>query len=171
MRVLGAILGGGKSRRFGSDKAQALLHGKPLMEHALGGLRPHVDALVCVGRDWPGLVRLEDQPMPDLGPLGGLLGALTYAQREGFDLVLTSGCDTVGLEPEAVAALWPAPAVFDTLPIVGLWPATMALMLRDWMADPANRSVYRFADHAGARRAAAVRPPANINRPEDLAGL
>lgn len=171
MRVLGAILGGGQSSRFGSDKAVAVLHGLPLMDHAWAGLGPHVEAVITVGRDWPGLVRVEDQPAPGLGPLGGLLGALTYAQTAGFDLVLTCGCDTVGLEAEAVAALSPAPTLLDVLPIVGLWPAGLADTLRDWMADPANRSVYRFADHAGARRVAVAQPPANINRPEDLAGL
>lgn len=171
MRVLGAILGGGQSSRFGSDKAVAVLHGLPLMDHAWAGLRPHVEAVITVGRDWPGLVRVEDQPAVGLGPLGGLLGALAYAQTEGFDHVLTCGCDTVGLEVEVVSALSPAPAVLDVLPIVGLWPVGLVETLREWMADPANRSVYRFADHAGARRVAVAQPPANINRPEDLVTL
>ncbi len=171
MRVLGAILGGGQSSRFGSDKAVAVLHGRPLMDHAWAGLRPHVEAVITVGRDWPGLACVEDQPAPGLGPLGGLLGALAYAQTEGFDHVLTCGCDTVGLEAEAVTALSPAPAVLDVLPIVGLWPTSLVDTLREWMADPANRSVYRFADRAGARRVTVAQPPANINRPEDLATL
>jgi molybdopterin-guanine dinucleotide biosynthesis protein A len=171
MRVLGAILGGGRSSRFGSDKAVAVLQGRPLMDHAWAGLRPHVEAVITVGRDWPGMARVEDQPVPGLGPLGGLLGALTYARTVGFDHVLTCGCDTVGLQAEAVAALSPAPAVLDVLPIVGLWPVGLSETLREWMADPANRSVYRFADHAGARRVTVAQPPANINRPEDLATL
>ena len=171
MRVLGAILGGGRSSRFGSDKAVAVLQGRPLMDHAWAGLRPHVEAVITVGRDWPGMARVEDQPVPGLGPLGGLLGALTYARTVGFDHVLTCGCDTVGLQAEAVAALSPAPAVLDVLPIVGLWPVGLSETLCEWMADPANRSVYRFADHAGARRVTVAQPPANINRPEDLATL
>lgn len=171
MRVLGAIVGGGQSSRFGSDKARAVLRGRMLMDHAIEGLRPHVAHLVSVGRDWPGLARVDDLPEAGLGPLGGLLGALTYAQNSGFDLVLTCGCDTVGLTPQTVAALSPAPAVLDALPIVGLWPAGLATVLGDWMAAPANRSVYRFADHVGARRVAVDTLPANINRPEDLAGL
>ena len=171
MRVLGAILGGGQSSRFGSDKAAALLQGRPLMDHAIEGLRPHVDTVIAVGRDWPGLLRVEDLPAPGQGPLGGLLGALIFARDKGFACVLTCGCDTVGLTPDAVAALSPAPAVLDLLPIVGLWSSELADPLRDWMTDPANRSVYRFADHIGARRVAVAVPPANINRPEDLAGL
>ena len=168
MHILGAILGGGQSSRFGSDKALAVLDGKPLMDHAAEGLRPYVEQIISVGRDWPGMARLDDLPEPGLGPLGGLLGALTFAQAEGYDLVLTCGCDTVGLTEEAAKALSPAPAVLDALPIVGLWPTDMADVLRDWMADPANRSVYRFVDHAGARRVAVAHLPANINRSEDL---
>lgn len=171
MRVLGAVLGGGQSTRFGSDKAVAMLGGKPLMGHAIDGLRPHAAQVIAVGRDWPELERVEDLPAPGLGPLGGLLGALTFAQAKGFDLILTCGCDTVGLVPETVAALSPAPAVLDALPIVGLWPAGLAGVLREWVADPANRSVYRFADHVGARRVKVEKLPANINQPEDLAGF
>ncbi|RJT24505.1 molybdenum cofactor guanylyltransferase [Chakrabartia godavariana] len=171
MRVLGAILGGGQSSRFGSDKAAALLQGRPLMDHAIEGLRPHVETVIAVGRDWPGLLRVEDLPAPGQGPLGGLLGALIFARDKGFACVLTCGCDTVGLTADAVAALSPTPAVLDALPIVGLWSSELAEPLRDWMTDPANRSVYRFADHIGARRVAVAVPPANINRPEDLARL
>ena len=171
MRVLGAILGGGQSSRFGSDKAAALLQGRPLMDHVLDGLLPHVERAVTVGRDWPDLTRVDDLPEPGQGPLGGLLGALTLGQGEGFDLVLTCGCDTVGLTHDVVEALSPAPAVLDALPIVGLWPVGLSGALKGWMSDPANRSVYRFADHMGARRVVVQRPPANINRPEDLAKL
>lgn len=170
MRVLGAILGGGQSSRFGSDKAVALLNGRSLMEHAIAGLRPHVEQVIAVGRDWPDLQRVDDLPEPGLGPLGGLLGVLTYAQAEGFDLVLTCGCDTVGLTGKAITALSPAPAVLDALPIVGLWSVDLADVLRHWMEVPENRSVYRFVDHIGARRVVVERLPANINRPEDLAG-
>lgn len=168
MRTLGAILGGGQSSRFGSDKAMALLHGRPLMDHAVEGLRDHVDTIIAAGRHWPGLERVDDLPEPGLGPLGGLLGALTYARSSGYDVVLTCGCDTVGLSAQTIKALSPSPAVLDALPIVGLWPCDLAHVLHDWMKDPANRSVYRFADHAGARRVVVERPPANINRPEDL---
>lgn len=171
MRVLGAILGGGQSSRFGSDKALAQLQGKKLIEHAAEGLRPHVTDIIVVGRNWPPFKRVDDIPSPGLGPLGGLSGALDHAQAEHFDLVLTCGCDTFGLTQEAVAALSPAPAVLDVLPIVGMWPADLAEVLRDWMAEPANRSVYRFADHVGARRVEVGQPPANINRPEDLVRL
>ncbi len=171
MRILGAILGGGQSSRFGSDKALALHQGRALIDHALDALRPHAEALVVVGRDWPGVTRIEDLPEPGLGPLGGLLGALTYAEGQGFDAVLSCGCDTLGLTAEHVTALMPAPAVLDALPIIGLWPVCARARLTDWLAGGKSRSVYGFADHLGARRVVVATPPANINRPEDLSGL
>lgn len=168
MKLLGLVLAGGQSRRFGSDKALALHQGRPLMAHALAGLLPFVADLAVVGRDWPGVRRIEDAPCPGLGPLGGLLGGLSAAAAQGFDAVLTCGCDTLGLTGDHVAALSPAPAVLTDLPIVGLWPSHLAGTLADWMAQTNRHSVYGFADHIGARRVAAAFPPRNINRPEDL---
>jgi molybdopterin-guanine dinucleotide biosynthesis protein A len=112
------------------------------MDHAWAGLRPHVETVITVGRDWPGLARVEDQPAPDLGPLGGLLGALTYAQAQGFDLVLTCGCDTVGLEAEAVSALAPAPAVIDvTVPTDGDVMVSAPAVLLNVTPVPATKLV------------------------------
>ena len=168
MHILGAILGGGQSIRFGSDKAQALYQGRALIDHALEALRPHASALIVVGRDWQGVTRVDDLPAPGLGPRGGLLGALGYAGTHGFDAVLSCGCDTLGLTADHIAALTPAPAVLDALPIIGLWPVSAHAHLADWLAGGNSRSVYAFADHLGARRVVVETPPANINRPEDL---
>jgi molybdenum cofactor guanylyltransferase len=168
MNVLGAILAGGQSRRFGSDKAAALLRGKPLMGHVVDVLLPQVNALVVIGRDWPGLVRVNDMPEAGLGPLGGLAGALDHAAQNGFDAVLTSGCDTPDLPDDLVARLSPGPSVIGTLPIIGLWPVSCLAVLQDWLGDAANRSVYGFADKVGARRV--IADISNINRPADLPG-
>jgi molybdopterin-guanine dinucleotide biosynthesis protein A len=53
VKRLGAIIAGGKATRFGSDKAAALLNGRPLIEHVADGLREQVDALIVCGRAWP----------------------------------------------------------------------------------------------------------------------
>ncbi|MBK7285215.1 MAG: NTP transferase domain-containing protein [Sphingomonadales bacterium] len=45
-KILGAIIAGGKSRRFGSDKTVAELRGKPLIQHVIDGLSPQCDDLV-----------------------------------------------------------------------------------------------------------------------------
>jgi molybdenum cofactor guanylyltransferase len=171
MKLLGAILAGGQSRRFGSDKAEALFGGKALIDHVADSLRPQVEALVVAGREWPGLMAVPDMPETRLGPLGGLSGALAHAQAEGFDAVLSCGCDVLGLPDDLVCQLGGGPAIVEVMPIVGLWPSDLAGVLAAWLAEPANRSVYRFADHIGARRIALEQPFTNVNVQSDLAKI
>jgi molybdenum cofactor guanylyltransferase len=164
--MIGVVLAGGASKRFGSDKGAALHDGKALIDHAADQLRPFVSTLLVAGRRWPGLVSVTDDPEPGLGPLGGLCGALDYAARHVEDTVLSIGCDTLGLTEAIVAALNPGPAILGSSPVIGLWPTALFPALRTWLEDPGNRSVYRFADHVAARHVeGSVR---NINRPEDL---
>jgi molybdenum cofactor guanylyltransferase len=168
MKILGAILAGGQSRRFGSDKAMALYKVQPLLDHAAASLRPHVAALAVVGRDWPGMVRVDDYPEPGLGPLGGLCGALRYAEANGFDAVLTSSCDVLGLSDDTIEALMPGPAIVADQPVIGLWPASLAESLMIWIAASTRHSAYGFADHIAARRVVPRVPLRNINTPDDL---
>jgi molybdopterin-guanine dinucleotide biosynthesis protein A len=171
MMLLGLILAGGQSTRFGSDKALAVYQGRPLLMHAADALAPHVAALAVAGRDWPELIRIQDAPKPGLGPLGGLLGGLIYAGQHGFDAVLTSGCDTLGLMPDHIAALNPGPAVLDTLPVVGLWPTALGPRLAAWMEETPRHALYSFARAVAARRVVLANPPVNINQPSDLDAL
>jgi molybdenum cofactor guanylyltransferase len=171
VRILGAILGGGASTRFGSDKAMAVFDGSALLDHAVAQLRPHVEAVVVVGRTWPGLDSIADRPYRGLGPLGGLAGALAYAQNHAFDAVLTVSCDAIGIGVAMVAALMPGPSILDAQPVIGLWPCDLAKELDAWLAADRSRAVQAFADHVGARRVHCAHPPANINTPDDLARL
>lgn len=171
MRILGAVLAGGQARRFGSDKALALLGGVALIDRVLAALDAQCDAVVVTGRDHPGRVSLADVPRADLGPLGGLAAALAHARTHGFEAVLSAGCDAAGLPDGLLSSLAPAPAVVADLPIVGLWPATLAEPLSAWLAADRPRAVHAFAAAVGARPVALEALPANINTPEDLARL
>jgi molybdenum cofactor guanylyltransferase len=171
MRLLGAILAGGQSRRFGSDKAEALFESKALLDHVADGLRSQVEALVVAGRAWPGFSSVADLPEAGLGPLSGLAGALDYARKHGFEAVLSSGCDVLGLPANLAKQLGSGPAIVDDQPIVGLWPIDLDDVLITWLADPANRSVYRFADHIGARRVGLEVSLRNVNAQTDLANI
>ena len=172
MRLLGAVLAGGRATRFGSDKAMATLDGLSLLERALDSLRPHVAALVVCGRDRAPVPVVADLPAPDLGPLGGIAGALDHATRHGFDAVLTTACDTPVLPDALVAALLAERCAHAAeAPTVGLWPAALAAPLADHLANGGPRSIRRWAAQAGA---VAVLPGvtiANINTPADLAAL
>ena len=167
MRILGAILAGGRSTRFGADKAMAIMRdGRTLMEHAAAALAPHASALVICGRP----SGLPDRPRPDLGPLGGLNAALHHARSAGFDGVLTSGCDMPSYPAEAPSLLiGPSPAALADQPLIGWWPATLAEALDDHLATDNSRSVRAWLLRVNGRAidAPGLSPP-NINRPEDL---
>lgn len=169
--ILGAILAGGASSRFGSDKAQAMLDDAPLLDHVAAALRPWVDAVVVCGRDWSGLDGVPDRPAAGLGPLGGLAGALHHAAIHGFAQVLTVPCDTPVLDPTMLAAVRAAdpPALLRDCPVIGLWPAALAPLL-DAHLRGADRSMRGWARATGATWLD-LPAPANVNRAEDLARL
>src|SRR3546814_1722938 len=101
---------------WSSDVCSSDLGGRTLLDHAQAALRPHCDALIVVGRG----EGLADWPQPDMGPLGGVAGALRHAASEGFDQLLTAPVDCLRLPPDLRALLEPAPAFLDTQPVIGL---------------------------------------------------
>ena len=171
-RILGAVLAGGRSSRFGSDKALARLGDATLLDHALAALAPHCAALIVCGRDRAPVPTVADVPAPDLGPLGGLAGALAHGAAHGFDAVLTNACDTPFLPAALLAALLASDGAYAAeAPTVGCWPTRLAPALAMHLASGGDRSIRRWA---AAQGIAAVLPGValpNINRPGDLAAL
>lgn len=174
MRLLGAVLAGGRSTRFGADKAEALLRGRSLLDHAIAALSGQCDAVVVVGHDHPGTPSVPDRPRPDCGPLGGLAAAFGHALEHGFDQVLTAGVDSIGLPADLAVHLAPAPAYLATQPVVGLWPAKAgagAGAVAEIMASDGRHSMRAFATRLGARPVNLAAEPANVNTRADLARL
>ena len=166
--ILGAIFGGGQARRFGTDKAAVKIGGVALLNHVANRLGPQCDRLVVVGRDWPGMDRIEDRPTCGLGPLGALAGALVHARAQGFATVLTSGCDLPDIPTDLCARLWPGPAIVAGQPLLGLWPADLAAPLLDYLAATDRRAMHGWVRTSGARTVEVDRSIANINTHEDL---
>jgi len=169
-KLLGAVLAGGKATRFGSDKALALLDGRPLIEHAIAALEPYVAQIVVCGREDKRWTCLADRPAPDLGPLGGLAAALLCAQDQGFDAVLSTGCDMPSLPADlAEALIGEGPAIVAGQQLIGFWPASLADRLIDHLEHCSSRSIRGWMAVASPRE---IVPPGdplpNINRPEDL---
>lgn len=165
MRILGAILAGGESRRFGSNKAAAALDGRMLIDWVRAALAPQVDALVICGPDG-----LGDRPAGRLGPLAGINAALHVARE--FDAVLSVPCDAprlpvdLRLRLEAVGA----PSFIEDAPVIGLWPVALAELLDEHLIG-ADRSMRGWARRIGARGVQLDRPILNVNTPDDLARL
>jgi molybdopterin-guanine dinucleotide biosynthesis protein A len=169
--ILGAILAGGQSRRFGSDKALAMIDGIKLIDHVVAALTPQVDALVVCGRSWPGLRTIPDRPDPGLGPLAGLNAALHYALAHGHQGVLTAPVDIVPLPLDLRARLAGGPPrTLLRQHAVGYWPAALAPQLDRYLGS-GERSIRGWIASSGAE---AVDDSAldlrNINFVEDLKG-
>ena len=163
MRTLGAVLAGGRSSRFGSDKALAMLDGRTLLDHATAALGAHCDAVVVVGRG-----EIADWPRADMGPLGGIAGALIHAAERGYDQLLTAPVDCVRLPGDLRALLEPAPAFLDTQPVIGLWPVTALRNLQAMLEDAGDLAVRAFARRIGARAVTSDFVPPNVNSAADL---
>lgn len=99
-RVAVYILAGGRSRRFGSDKARALVDGVPMVRRVADYLAPVARSTTVVAAtagvyDDLGLVTIGDV-VPGHGPLGGLLSALEHL--EGGDWLFLTACDWVNID-------------------------------------------------------------------------
>lgn len=93
MLVRGYILVGGKSSRFGRDKALLDVEGEPLALRIATQMRPAVESVTLVGDPVKylslGLPVIPDA-VADFGPLGGLLAALEDSEDEWS---LVTACD------------------------------------------------------------------------------
>lgn len=128
-------------------------------------LAARVDVVVVVGRAGG----IPDLPGPDLGPLGGIAGALDHAASHGFDTVLTVGCDMPRL-PSALldALLHRAPSYCADAPVLGHWPAACGAQLLAHIEASARRSVQGWARSIGALPIVSPERITNINTPADL---
>ena len=169
--ILGAVLAGGQSSRFGSDKALAEFRGHTLLAHAVDTLSGWCEYVIVVGRATAPAPTLPDWPRPGMGPLGGIAAALHHARDEGYEFVLTCGVDSLALPEDLPELLTPAPAFLATQPIIGLWPAGVVGTIEDILQSGGSHSLKRFTEAVGARPVKSTADPANINTQADLAAL
>jgi molybdopterin-guanine dinucleotide biosynthesis protein A len=163
-RILGAVLTGGRSSRFGRDKAAVFLDGRRLVDHAVAVVAPHVAQVVTIGA-------ADDRPAPGLGPLGGIAGALTWAAAQGYDSVLTIACDMPAVPDDVITDLLRrAPAYCVEAPVLGHWRVADAAALVVRLEAGGERSIRGWARAIGAIPIASA-PIVNINTPADLALL
>ncbi|MDE2411066.1 MAG: molybdenum cofactor guanylyltransferase [Sphingomonadales bacterium] len=169
--ILGAILAGGQSSRFGSDKALAEIDGHSLLALAVDALSAWCEKVVVVGREEAPAPTLPDWPRPGMGPLGGIAAALRLARQEDFELVLTIGVDSLGLPDDLPALLSPAPAIAEGQPVIALWPASADVAVMDILEGEGRHSLRALAEKLGARVVRLPHDPANINTPADLSAV
>jgi molybdenum cofactor guanylyltransferase len=167
--ILGAVLAGGQSSRFGSDKALAEFRGHTLLAHAVDTLSGWCEHVIVVGRATAPAPTLPDWPRAGMGPLGGIAAALHHARDEGYEFLLTCGVDSLALPDDLPDLLSPAPAFIATQPIIGLWPASIVGAVEEILHSEDQHSLKRLTAAIGARAVKTKAGPANINTPADLA--
>lgn len=167
--ILGCVLAGGQSSRFGTDKALARLSGQTLLTHAIDRLSQWCDHVVVVGREVAPAPTLPDWPRPGMGPLGGIAASLHHARDAGYSHVLTCGVDAPDLPDSLPDLLSPPPACLAAQPVIGLWPASASDVLDAILKAEGRHSLRQFAEAINARAVHIGHEPANINTPADLA--
>lgn len=118
--VASYLLAGGKSSRFGSDKALAMIDGSPLITRLIKQLRDcnFQDIYIVADREdryqQLGLTSITDL-RPQLGPLGGLWTALTHRLAHlGPGWILLLPCDLIDFQPSWVTEWFQAISMSST---------------------------------------------------------
>ena len=100
-KILGVVLAGGKSKRFGKDKSQVKLHGKILIDYILSEIMDQFNEILVVTNN---PIRFKDSSKilitkdfkEGLGPLGGILTAMKWIkdQKKDYEWISTFPSDT-----------------------------------------------------------------------------
>lgn len=188
--VVGLVLAGGRSVRFGGEKAVALLDGKPLLEWAALRLRSvcaRVAANVRPGTEAEVVAKSLDLPVlydelgDALGPLAGVKVGLMWAEDQGARALAVSPCDAPLLPDDLYVRLIEnaegGAALAETTdglePLCALWPVAALPIVRDALADGAHPPTWRVLERIGARKVPfeSREAFANVNTRDDLAAI
>tara|TARA_B100001057_G_scaffold130343_1_gene129376 strand:- start:1972 stop:2580 length:609 start_codon:yes stop_codon:yes gene_type:complete len=88
--ILGAVLAGGKSQRFGEDKSQAKLKGKLLVNYILSEIKSEFKEILIVTNNkidfkYSEKISIVKDYKKGLGPLGGVLTAMKWIKKNNRD--------------------------------------------------------------------------------------
>ena len=188
--VVGLVLAGGRSVRFGGEKAVALLDGRPLLEWAAQRLESvclDVAINVRTGSEAETVARalarptLYDAPGDAAGPLAGVKAGLIWAEERGARMLAVSPCDAPLLPDDLYVRLLETAhgdaAMAETSdgrqPLCALWPVTALRVVREVLTGGAHPPTWQVLERLGARNVLFDVPEsfANINTRDDLAAV
>ncbi|MEO6081051.1 MAG: molybdenum cofactor guanylyltransferase [Steroidobacteraceae bacterium] len=188
--AVGVVIAGGRSQRFGGEKAVALFAGKPLLLWAAMRLarscvevavnaRPGTEAAALAQAE--GLALLHDEPGDPDGPLAGVRAGLLWAQSCQARTLAVSPCDAPLLPEDLytrlIAAAGVGAAMAETVdgrqPLCAVWPVTALPALSAALAGGAHPPTWRVLEEAGAVKVRFDQPQAfaNLNTQAELARL
>lgn len=170
MKIAGLLLAGGRSRRFGSEKAVAPWGAGLMMDVPLAALRSVCEVVAVSARpgsgaearaDILGLPCLADSAGGAEGPLVGIQQGLLWAANEGSGWLAVAPCDSPTLASAHYEALIDAlgegaPAVIGVgdggaEPLVSVWPvAAGAVAVSTALADGGHPAIRQVLEAMGA---------------------
>ena len=188
--VVGLVLAGGRSVRFGGEKAVALLEGRTLLAWAAERLRtvcrdvainvrPETEAEAVAQEQ--GFATLDDEPGDASGPLAGVKVGLIWAEEQGATTLAVSPCDAPLLPEDLYVRLLAGAdggaAMAETSegrqPLCALWPVTALPAVRAALADGAHPPTWQMLERVGAHKVLFddTQAFANINTRDDLVAI
>ena len=185
--VVGMVIAGGRSLRFGGEKAVALFAERPMLLWAAARLARACSTVAVNAR--PGtqtaalahaevLPLLHDAPGDPDGPLSGIKAGLAWARSLGAQALAVSPCDAPLLPDDLYLQLLAAggnsAAMAETAegrqPLCSVWPVAALEAVSAALAGGVHPPTWRMLEQIGAVKVRFDPPEdfANLNTREDL---
>ena len=169
--ILGVILAGGKSSRFGSNKADAHLGDKTLLEHTISKIEKNfLEVLIVSNKESikinkKNVFLVKDFIKGQLGPLIGILSAMKWIEQNNkkYKWIATFPCDTPFFDDSIIEKLKNCSISNDNLlfflnsrkkrhNIFGLWSLKLIDILEEDIRSNNFRKVELWADKIGVQK-------------------
>ena len=169
--ILGVILAGGKSSRFGSNKADAHLGDKTLLEHIISKVEKNfLEVLIVSNKESikinkKNVFLVKDFIKGQLGPLIGILSAMKWIEQynKKYKWIATFPCDTPFFDDSIIEKLKNCTISNDHLlfflnsrkkrhNIFGLWSLKLIDILEEDIRSNNFRKVELWADKMGVQK-------------------
>ena len=188
--ILGVVLAGGQSKRFGQDKSQMQLGGKILIDYILLEILDQFNEILIISNNdikflnSKKITKIEDYKK-DLGPLGGVLTAMKWIKKNNreYKWISTFPSDTPFFKKKYLSnfikniddkksKLFFIKSNDKRHNIFGLWSTELLDRLEDDVTNKGERKVEIWANKVGVKTINMEfknnDPFFNINTKEDL---
>jgi len=166
--ILGVVLAGGKSKRFGDDKTTAKLGNKTLLDHTIEKIEKKFDEILIVSNNEKhasikkNVFSTKDLIEGHLGPLVGVLSAMEWIKKhkKNYNWMATFPCDTPFFDENLVDKIMNCPKNSSKKlfflksgnrrhNIFGLWSLELKdILLKD--INKGHRKVEEWANKVGS---------------------
>jgi len=111
--IIGIILAGGKSSRFGEDKSNIRLGNKTLLDHTIDKIEKEFGEILIISNNKnynfknKKIYTLKDCIEGQLGPLAGILTAMKWAKenKKNYKWIASFPCDTPFFDTKLISKL------------------------------------------------------------------